>query len=1007
MLKFIFLILLYSLNNFTVSAQNGPLVFRNITRSSGLPVDEVTSIVQDSTGFIWIGTLEGIFRYDGFVFKSFSFDGSRHEIGSGISKIIVDRKGRLWIASIDGGLSCINRTGKVLKVINSSTCKLIPEGGNYVTDVAEDNNGNIWWTTTDGLYCLKDKDNSIDCYKLNTSERRGNAFNYVVFDSKGQAWVGGILGLKIFNIQTKQFEPAGETPAERNFFANKKDFAALAFQQDKIWYSNWAPELGSFNRKDFRSEILYSGSKTVQRDYNRMANTFFIDSKNGAWIGTGRGLHLSKADDTSRVQTFSHTPQNNFSLVNNWVNEIMEDREGNIWVATKKGISVVRPYTPSIVNISSASNSDFPFADKEISFIINADSNNLLVGTHTGNGVYLTDLKFRTKKHWNYNNVAYDWVWRHFDDKKRQRIFISTQEGMLLYDKRTQELEKATDTVFRNFYPVSSFVATSDSIVWMSRFWNKIMRYNLATGEHKIFDITRMGEKPQVLYLSKDSSNRLWIRAHHSGLWRFDYQTEKIVERLEKSEDKPSIREHSIFSFIDLGEHYLIGYFSKGISLYHKKNKTFRHITKENGLVSNSVQDAIMAKDGTVWIATKNGLSNYDPRTGIFKNYNYESGIIHNDFMRVSQLKDGRIAAGTTLGVVCFHPHELDKRSGIAPPMITEMNIHGKSVPLQTTFTKQNPVSIPYGNNYFSFEYISLHYASPQQVEYAYKLEGLDKDWIAAGPRKFASYSHIPGGNYTFRVKARLHNSDWVEDSYKLPVFVQTAFYRQWWFYILCVLAVGALVYGLFRYFLHQALKVERMRTAISSDLHDEVGASLTSISLFSEMARLSTLPQGKKEEYLMRIGERSRDSIEKMSDIIWSINPENDNLQQMLVRMKNYAVEVTEARDIRLQWLQSGSFAQSKLSMQQRKNLYLFFKEAINNAVKHACPRHINLQLKADTQQINMLITDDGKGFNKEQPFQGNGLKSMQRRADQLNGTLRIESSTGKGTSVQLLFNY
>ena len=620
---------------------------------------------------------------------------------------------------------------------------------------------------------------------------------------------------------------------------------------------------------------------------------------------------------------FYHDPQNNFSLVHNQIKAIMEDREGNFWFATRKGISVVRPYAPSIMNISANSLSAYPFAGKEINDIINADDTTLLIGTHEADGIYQTDLHFNSQKHWSFNNVVYDWIWRYFDDHHRQRIFISTQEGMLIYDKRARTIVKAKDTVFQSFHPITSFAANSDSVVWMTRYWNKLMRYNLVTGEHKIYDFSKMGEKPQVLYFSRYENNQLWIIAHHSGLWRFDEKSERIVERIEKKNDTSSLKETTIFSFLDLGEHFLIGYRSKGISLYHKSSRTFRHITKQDGLVSNSIRDAIRVKDGTVWIATKNGLSHFYPQTGVLHNYNYQSGILHNDFIRIRQLDDGRIVAGSTMGLVCFDPAKLDEKPAIAPPIITEVSIYGNNFPLDQLTPQKGPIGISYGDNYFSFEFISLHYGNPKEVEYAYKLEGLDDDWVSSGSRRFASYSRVPGGNYSFRVRARLPNGSWIENKAPLQIFVQTAFYKKWWFYALCLLMAAAAVYALFRYRLHQALKVERMRTAISSDLHDEVGASLTSISLFSEMARQSSLPAHKKEEYIQRIGERSRESIEQMSDIIWSINPENDNLQQMLIRLKNYAIEVTETRGINLHWNQSGKFSLLKLSMEQRKNFY------------------------------------------------------------------------------------
>jgi signal transduction histidine kinase len=172
-------------------------------------------------------------------------------------------------------------------------------------------------------------------------------------------------------------------------------------------------------------------------------------------------------------------------------------------------------------------------------------------------------------------------------------------------------------------------------------------------------------------------------------------------------------------------------------------------------------------------------------------------------------------------------------------------------------------------------------------------------------------------------------------------------------------------------------------------------------------MARRSVTPSSKEAEYLVRIGDRSRESIEKMGDIIWSINPDNDSLQQMLVRMKNYAIEITEATDVVVHWAESGNFAASKLSMEQRKNFYLLFKEVMNNSIKHAGAENIWVDLSTTSNVINMKIRDDGSGFDPQSGNQGNGIKNMQRRATALKGKVVIKSQKNAGTTVELMFHY
>jgi ligand-binding sensor domain-containing protein len=993
---------------YTTTAQPNDLIFKHITKSSGLPVDGISCLAQDSSGFIWIGSYEGLFRYDGFSYKKYNcIPGNPKSIPSNaIEKICVTRQGLLWIATIEGGVACMDRNGRIISIINSSNTPLFTKQSDYVKDIQEDANGNIWWATLDGLFRLSTKEDRIERFQENNSVRKINRFGNFIFDASGRLWGGFDGGLMIFDPLTKTFVHTVNEVYDFTAFKNKSTFQVIAMLEERLWYSTWVPDIGVYDTSKKRDVIIYSGKDSSQPDFNKMANVFYKDSKKNLWIGTGRGLFFT-SNKSSYEKKFFHETNNPYSIINDYITAILEDREGNFWFGTKEGISVAQPYKKQITNLSEHNQKQFPFGDKEISDIIEVDSNTLLVCTTEADGIYETDLDFKLKKRFFFKNMDYDWIWTYYDDKPRHRIFISTQHGMLLYNTQTHGIKKIAATLNYNINSISSFVATSDSIVWMSRFRNSFLKYNLKNDSYKEYKLEDLGEKRQNLLLSKDKDNTLWIMAHETGIFQFDEKTEKIIQRLTPDTTTNSLLQTPIWFFKDLGKDYLIGYRSKGISLYNKKNKTYRHLSQADGLVSNSTFVALATKDDKAWIGTGNGLSFFDPVTSTFKNYGYENGILHNNILCIAQLRDGRIAAGTDRGVIVFNPNDFDSSTILHPPLITGINVYGRDIPVDSLLLKNTPLQISYKKNYVAFDFITPQYSNNHQIQYAYKLEGVDHNWIECGNRRFTSYSNIKGGHYFFKVKARMPNGDWVENKNYLPVNVNTAFYKQWWFYLICIVAASVILYVIFRYRLQQALRMERMRSTISGDLHDEVGASLTSISIFSEMAKKSVPPHSKEAEYLQRIGDRSRDSIEKMSDIIWSINPQNDNLQQMLIRMKNYASEVTEAKDLAMNWNEEGKLSVAGLNMEQRKHFYLVFKEMMNNVIKHAAAKNINIHIIATANQIFLQIKDDGKGFDTGISLPGNGLKSMQRRADLLNGNINISSEKEKGTTVRLEFRY
>jgi len=991
------------------SAQVNDLVFRHLTRSNGLPVSIVNCLAQDSAGFIWIGSNEGLYRYDGFSFKSFYVNPQKKNTipANWIIKIYVTKKGLIWITTFGGGAALLNQDGRVLKVINSSTCSLFSENSNLVNDVKEDKVNNTWLSSADGLFRVSADGARIERFDPGSIGEQSNIIRDFILDADDNLWLGTGTGLRIFDTKKLSFRTGAGTSVcceelKRSGFL----VHTLIFHHKDLWYSSWLPDLGYHDTAGNANTIIYSGKKIQRPDHKKMANFFYVDSKDALWIATSDGLHLKRIGEAKISNSYYHDARDPNSLVNDIVNAVLEDRDGNFWFGTEAGISIARPYGQWLKTMSVNNLQYFPFGNKTVSDIIEIDSNRLLVGTYLGDGLYLTDRDFKIKKHFSFR-TRYDWIWTHYIDKPRNRIFISTQEGMLLYDIKRNDLKIESRGVFKNRYPVSSFLPMSDSVIWFSRFTNNITRLNLNTGSYKEYDVSSFGIENLPLLTEKDKDNNIWLVPSGAAPLQFDEHTGKMVQRLERNDSAQSLRKNGIYFFKDLGEYFIIGYQVQGLTLYHKKTRYFEHYSKADGLPSDAMKDAVVAKDGTLWIASRNGIIHFDPRFKKFKSYGFEDGILENYFEYITQLSDGRIVAGSRRGIIAFHPGDIEKsQKQPSSPVFSNISVYGHDVPMDSLLPRSKPLYIPHKQNYFSIEFISLQYNSSRKLEYAFLLEGLDKDWTFAGERRSVTYSKIKGGSYNFRVRVREPGGDWVEAKQSLPVLIQTPFYQQWWFYLLCTALLAAIVYAIFRYRLQQLLKIEKMRTVISGDLHDEIGSSLTSISIFSQMAMKNLSTDSKEEEYLQRIGARSRESIDKMSDIVWTINPDNDSLEQIVVRMKNYSSEISEAKDILVHWNESGKLSHVRMTMEQRKNFYLLFKEVINNAIKHSRAKNIFISLIARSSEIQLRIKDDGIGFAMGDIHAGNGLKNIKRRADTLNGNLEISSLPGTGTDITLKFS-
>jgi two-component sensor histidine kinase len=321
---------------------------------------------------------------------------------------------------------------------------------------------------------------------------------------------------------------------------------------------------------------------------------------------------------------------------------------------------------------------------------------------------------------------------------------------------------------------------------------------------------------------------------------------------------------------------------------------------------------------------------------------------------------------------------------------------------LQHTVETTKEIVLSYRENVFSFSFAALNMIHPENNHYAYMLENFDKDWnYTNASKRFANYTNIDAGTYIFKVKGSNNDGVWNETPATIRIIITPPFWKTLWFRILVGLVAISFVYSLYRYRLYQVIRLQNIRNKIAGDLHDEIGSTLNSISVFSEVAR----NKSKKElPELKMIGEASRRVIDAMSDIVWTITPENDSFEKIIFRMRSLTHSLMKAKKIEYSFRADETLNELKLPMMTRKNFYLIFKEALNNLVKYSNATRASVTLAHTGQQIELLIRDNGIGFDMNNISRGNGLNNMNRRAAEMKAQFEIQSSVNAGTSVQLL---
>jgi len=523
------------------------------------------------------------------------------------------------------------------------------------------------------------------------------------------------------------------------------------------------------------------------------------------------------------------------------------------------------------------------------------------------------------------------------------------------------------------------------------------------------------------LYLDKNGN--FWIGTGN-GLCQLVYDSagkEKFIRYQLHPDTLESITGLQVYTFLeDRAGRFWIGT-SRGLNLFDREQKSFISFTTEDGLSNNTVfgiieDDHGMTDDkaGNLWLRTPGGIVKFDPETGNIRVYDEGDGLrdctsILNGFRAFYKTSNGEIYSGSTNGVAVFSPDSLKDNPDVPPIVITDLRINYELVkispdsPLKKSITMTDRIELAPHQKIFTIEFAAQDYTSPGNNKYAFKLEGINPDWIYTdASRRFATYTNLDPGEYVFRVKGSNNDGVWNEEGTSLRIIISPPFWKTAWFRLLMSLMIAGLIYSIYRYRVNRLLELEGMRIQIASDLHDDIGSTLTKIAVNSEIIQ-TTSEKTKVKETSRKIGSMSREIITTLSDVVWSIDARNDTVGDLIDRMRDFIDTVFHPGSIQIDFQTKGLHFQQKINQTLRQNIYLIFKEAVNNAARHSEANLIRIHLTNGDGKFRMEIADNGIGMNLTQDHPGHhGLENMKLRAARIGGDLKIE--TFSGTQVILM---
>jgi signal transduction histidine kinase len=460
---------------------------------------------------------------------------------------------------------------------------------------------------------------------------------------------------------------------------------------------------------------------------------------------------------------------------------------------------------------------------------------------------------------------------------------------------------------------------------------------------------------------------------------------------------------------------FWIGLRYKGVSMTKDptaEHPTFVNYSTANGLASDSVWSITEDDFGRMYFGTGRGLDRLDLSTGRIRHFTTVDGLAGDAITHCMKDSRGNIWVATATGLSKLNPRA-ERLANRPPPIyLSRVQVAGEDLALAETGLVRVPErELPSSRNNLLIEYVGLDFQSERRLKYQYKLDGVDADWTASTDQRSVNYARLAPGSYRFLVRAINEEGLSSAEPAVFTFRILPPIWQRWWFLTLAALLAAGVVYLIYRYRVARLLELERVRTRIAADLHDDVGAGLSQMALLSEMAKshIRSDPQ-RSAQILTDVAEAARALVDTMSDIVWSVDPRQDDLEKLIARVRQFASDVLEARAITWDFQTPPEPEKVKLTPEQRRHLFLIFKESINNIVRHAECTSVWLSISLGDHRLLAEIRDDGRGFvmpSSTEPVklsrQGHGLKNMQTRAAELSGQCRIESGPGRGARVSL----
>ena len=967
------------------------LPFRRYDIEEGLANSRVNSVFQDSRGYLWFATWEGLSRFDGAEFRNY---GTREGLPLFlVNAVAEDARGRIWVATQGGGVARLLDPAERPagdKASMFETHRVGPEReANIVSGILFDAAGNLWCGCESGIYRARIDGGAELSFQRIHEDAVVDSRQFACVDERGRLWFStrnGILELEGSEVVARHPPPESETASPPPL--------ALLRSQDGI-LAVYPRAVFELDRESGRADGDGAGVRwrrlPIEFAPGQEARCAAFASRDTLWIGTTLGLIRWRGGETTSLSTQNGVPD----LV---IPSVLEDRDKNLWMATWSS-GVAKLGGEAFLNYVSPE----AMPDRNALHVLEAEDGTIYATGSNGivrvgdGGLRIVDGS---------DDPRFRAIGGRFAQDGRGDYWIGARDGIYRFrgpdlDMRSpvllgEEQGIAKSEVFATVY------ADPRGRIWFATMDGFLNEFDPAAGGEPRFERTHFPPAfllPRAIHL--DAGGQLWL-GPYVGLLR---KVGGSIQPLEPCEGLTDLETRCFFE--DRHGRLWIGTRFKGVSVTDEPDAArprFRNYSTATGLASDAVWSVAEDDEGRIYLGTSRGVERLDVATGAVRHFTSFDGLAGDIVNRLVRDRRGYIWAATSGGLSRLDPRAEAEPGALPPIYISRARVAGEDLALSETGETEVPeVSLPASKDNVLIEFVAPCFRDERDLAYQYRLEGGDESWSTPSPIRSVNYAHLAPGGYRFCVRAVLPSGGASATPATFAFRIARPAWQQPWFVALVALLAAGIAYALHRSRVRRILALEGIRTQIATDIHDDMGSGLSQIAILAEVAKREPGPRGQGHmEEVARLARALRDS---MSDIVWAVDPRRDRFGDLVQRMRQAAFNLLEAEGLRVEFRAPSDAALEGLDLapDRRRHLLLVLKESLSNVARHAGASEVAIEIRIERGLLGLSIRDDGRGFDPDAATSGHGLASLRQRAAKLGGTIRIDSRPDGGTRIVL----